>query len=139
MLWPASTAHVTDTVFGDFLEAYASAFGHREITCVQSLPRLPRWPLTLCGSGTYQPTRGKTLKASQVLPGNDQIYPPNRPINSIFLSMARRPPRTKHFRNPGNSTEVTGIMDWQSVGLGPLFEHASAIFSGLQRPVHSRA
>jgi hypothetical protein len=28
------------------------------------------------------------------------------------------------FVNPENPTEVTGIIDWQSVGLGPLFENA---------------
>ncbi|QDS77893.1 hypothetical protein FKW77_000546 [Venturia effusa] len=45
------------------LEAYHVAIGHREIACVNQLPELPKSPITLCGPGTYQPTRAKKLKA----------------------------------------------------------------------------
>ncbi|XPS68903.1 hypothetical protein M3J09_001183 [Ascochyta lentis] len=45
------------------LEAYHTAIGHREIACVSQLPELPKSPITLCGPGTYQPTRAKKLKA----------------------------------------------------------------------------
>ncbi|KAI7570425.1 hypothetical protein KC343_g7945 [Hortaea werneckii] len=44
-------------------EQYLRAIGERELSCVKELAALPKSHLTLCGPGTYQPTRDKKLKA----------------------------------------------------------------------------
>ena len=134
---------MTDTILGNSLEEYESAIAHREMICVRNLPRLPRSPVTLCGPGTYQPTREKKLKALQrhqamikyLLPTDQLIqsscvWHDDLHVENIFV-------------NPTNPTEITGIIDWQSVSLAPLFEHARQPYfldyegppiSGLERP-----
>ena len=140
---PEFAAHLTDVVPGSTLEDYESAIGHRETTCVRSLPRLPRSPVTLCGPGTYQPTREKKLKALQcylaifkyLLPTDESIqssclWHDDLHVENIFV-------------NPDKPTEVVGIIDWQSTELAPLFEHARQPYfldykgpstTGLERP-----
>ncbi|KAL9098523.1 MAG: hypothetical protein Q9163_005834 [Psora crenata] len=106
------------------LEEYESAIGHREITCVRSLPRLPRSPVALYGPGTYQPTKEKKLKALQYyLAMIKYLLPTDQSIQSSCLWHD-----DLHVENifvdPENPTEVIGIIDWQSAELAPLFEHA---------------
>ena len=109
---------------GQNLGEYALALGRRELTCVQSLPRLPISPATLFGPGTYQPTRQKKLKALQwyleickyLLPIDESIQSPclwhgDLHVENIFV-------------NPDNHSEIVGIIDWQSTELTPLFMHA---------------
>lgn len=115
---------MTDAVLGNTLEDYASAIGHRETTCVQKLPRLPRSPVTLCGPGTYLPTRQKKLKALQcyltllkfLLPTNLSIHSPCLWHSDLHSENI--------FVDPERPTKVVGIIDWQSTELAPLFEHA---------------
>ncbi|KAL8840496.1 MAG: hypothetical protein Q9176_003822 [Flavoplaca citrina] len=125
------------------LEEYESAIGHRETICVRSLPRLPRSPVTLCGPGTYQPTREKKLKALQCyLAIFKYLLPTDQSIQSSCLWHD-----DLHVENifvdPDKPTEVVGIIDWQSTELAPLFEHArqpyfldykGPLTTGLERP-----
>lgn len=85
---------------------------------------MPKSPVTLCGPGTYQPTRDKKLKAldcylalvKYLLPTDPSIVSPclwhgDLQIENIFVA-------------PDNHTQIIGIIDWQSTELAPLFEHA---------------
>lgn len=109
---------------GPTLEEYALALGCREIDCVRSLPRLPRSPVTLFGSGTYQPTRQKKLKAVQwYLEVCKYLLPTDESIQSPCLWHGDLHDENI-FVNPDNPTEVVGMIDWQSTEVKPLFEHA---------------
>ncbi|KAL9607872.1 MAG: hypothetical protein Q9167_007261 [Letrouitia subvulpina] len=125
------------------LEDYASATGKREITCVQSLNRLPPSPVTLHGPGTYQPTREKKLKALQCyLAIFKYLLPTDQSILSSCLWHGDLHAENI-FVDPETPTKVVGIMDWQSAELAPLFEHARQPYfldyegppvMGLERP-----
>ncbi|KAL8787607.1 MAG: hypothetical protein Q9195_007695 [Heterodermia aff. obscurata] len=125
------------------LEEYALALGRREVTCVQSLPRLPKSPVTLFGPGTYQPTRQKKLKALQwYLKVCKYLLPTDESIQSPCLWHGDLHDENI-FVNPDKPTEVVGITDWQSTELKPLFEHARLPYlmkydgpptRGLERP-----
>ncbi|RMZ79462.1 hypothetical protein DV738_g3395, partial [Chaetothyriales sp. CBS 135597] len=107
------------------LEEYHRAIGHREIACVNQLPQLPKSPITLCGPGTYQPTRARKLSALDcylklirfLLPAADQaissahLWHGDLHVANIFV-------------NPSEPTEVLGLIDWQSTELSPLYFHA---------------
>ena len=128
---------------GDTLEEFQSAIGHREVLCVKSLPRLPKSPITLCGPGTYQPTREKKLKALHCyLAMIKYLLPTDQSITSSCLWHS-----DLHIENifvdPINPTKVVGIIDWQSTELAPLFNHARQPYfldydgppvRGLERP-----
>lgn len=80
--------------------------------------------MTLCGPGTYQPTREKKLKALQCyLAIFNYLLPTDPSIQSSCLWHG-----DLHVENifvdPENTTKVIGIIDWQSAELAPLFEHA---------------
>ena len=91
---------------------------------MRELSKLPKSPVTLCGPGTYQPTRSKKLKAldcylalvKYLLPTDPSIESPylwhgDLHVENIFVA-------------PENPTQITGIIDWQSAEIAPLFEHA---------------
>lgn len=109
---------------GNTLEEYLLAIGRREVACVKSLPQLPKSPVTLCGPGTYQPSREKKLKALQCyLAMVEYLVPTDQSIRSPCLWHG-----DLHvdniFVHPNNPTEVLGIIDWQSTEVAPLFNHA---------------
>ncbi len=62
----------TDATTGSALEQYLMAIGYREIACFRCLPELPESPVTLCGPGTYQPSREKEAEDVAMLPCNGQ-------------------------------------------------------------------
>ncbi|KAK0112105.1 hypothetical protein ONS96_001364 [Cadophora gregata f. sp. sojae] len=106
------------------LEDYHAAIGRREIACISQLSSLPKSPITLCGPGTYQPTRDRKLKALHcylklikfLLPidgsvGSSHLWHSDLHVANIFV-------------NPSNPTEIVGIIDWQSTELAPLYCHA---------------
>lgn len=125
------------------MEEYQEAIGHGQIACVQSLARLPTSPVSLFGPGTYQPTRENKIKAlkcylamiKHLLPTDQTIlspciWHPDLHCENIFV-------------DPENPTEVVGIIDWQSVEVAPLYNHARQPFFldyegpptvGLERP-----
>ena len=101
-----------------------AAIGQREIECIKSLPCLPKSPITLCGPGTYQPTREKKLNALRCyLSIAKYLVPTDESITSSCLWHS-----DLHVENifvdSQKPTEVVGIIDWQSSELGPLFNHA---------------
>ncbi|KAF4622709.1 hypothetical protein G7Y89_g14318 [Cudoniella acicularis] len=105
------------------LKDYHVAIGQREIAAVSNLPRLPKSPITLCGPGTYQPTREKKLKALNCyLKLIKFLLPKDRSITSSHLWHGDLYV-ANIFVNSSNPTEITGIIDWQSTELAPLYHH----------------
>lgn len=94
------------------------------MVCVKELPRLPPTQVTLCGPGTYQPTREKKLRALEYYL---QLFKHLAPSDS-----AVRKPSAWHgdlhieniFVDPSEPTKVTCIIDWQSTEVAPLFVQA---------------
>ncbi|PVH69760.1 hypothetical protein DL98DRAFT_438347 [Cadophora sp. DSE1049] len=125
------------------LEDYHTAIGHREIACVSQLPRLPKSPITLCGPGTYQPTKERKLKALHCyLKLIKFLLPTDRSVTSSHLWHGDLH-AANIFVNPSNHTEIVGLIDWQSTELSPLYYHArqphiidydGPPVSGLERP-----
>lgn len=128
---------------GSSVEDYKTAIGHREITCVRSLSQLPKSPLTLCGPGTYRPSREKKIAALEnylklvkyLLPTDDSITG-----SSLWHSDLHR---ENIYVNPDKPGEIVGVIDWQSTDLLPLFDHARQPYildydgpqvTGLERP-----
>ncbi|KAL9103362.1 MAG: hypothetical protein Q9163_001574 [Psora crenata] len=125
------------------LQDYLLAIGDRERTCVKSVAKLPKSPITLCGPGTYQPTREKKLKALQyysslieyLLPTDQSISTPSLWHSDLHTGNI--------FVNPNDYTEVVGFIDWQATEIAPLFnqirqpyflDHRGPPVRGLERP-----
>ena len=135
---------VVDAQFiGNTLEAYLLAIGDRERTCIESIARLPKSPIMLCGPGTYQPVKDKKLKALQcyssltryLLPAEELISTPSLWHSDLHTGNI--------FVNPNDYTEVVGLIDWQATELAPLFsqirqpyflDHDGPAVQGLERP-----
>ncbi|EPE24799.1 Protein kinase-like (PK-like) [Glarea lozoyensis ATCC 20868] len=105
------------------LEDYHLAIGRREIASVKQLPQLPKSPITLCGPGTYQPTKDRKLKALECYLqlikhllsqdqsiGTSHLWHGDLHVANVFV-------------NPSKPTEIVGIIDWQSTELAPLYFH----------------
>ncbi|XP_014556221.1 hypothetical protein COCVIDRAFT_38092 [Bipolaris victoriae FI3] len=75
---------------GDSLKVYHRAIGQHEIACINQLSELPKSPITLCGPGIYQLTKGKKVKAlhcyldliKQRLPEDQTI---SKAANTLYL------------------------------------------------------
>ncbi|KAH6716130.1 hypothetical protein BKA61DRAFT_631600 [Leptodontidium sp. MPI-SDFR-AT-0119] len=91
------------------VEDYHNAIAHREIAAVSKLPRLPKSPITLCGPGTYQPTRERKLKALHChLKLIKFLLPADRSICSSHLWHGDLHV-ANIFVNPSNPTEIVGL------------------------------
>ena len=106
------------------MEAFHTAIGHREITCVNQLSELPKSPITLCGPGTYQPTRAKKSRALRCyLDILQYLLPKDEAISSSHLWHG-----DLHvgniFVDPSEPTKVVGLIDWQSTELSLLYFQA---------------
>ncbi|KAI7471515.1 hypothetical protein KC351_g12093 [Hortaea werneckii] len=105
-------------------EQYLRAIGERELSCVKELAALPKSHLTLCGPGTYQPTRDKKLKAINCyLDMVDLATPTDDALRKACLWHGDLHSENV-FVNPLKTTEVTAIIDWQSTEIAPLFVQA---------------
>ena len=128
---------------GHTLQEYHTAVGKREIACITQLSELPKSSITLCGPGTYQPTRAKKLRAlhcylvilSQILPKDERISSAHLWHDDLHLGNI--------LVDPSEPTKVVGLIDWQSTELSPLYFHArqphfidyeGPPINGLERP-----
>lgn len=113
------------------------------MACVRELPRLPKSPITLCGPGTYQPTRERKLKAldcylkliKYLLPTDSAISTGHIWHDDLHVANI--------FVNPSQPTEVISLIDWQSTEISPLYfqarqpqiiDYDGPPVSGLERP-----
>ncbi|GAB1743368.1 hypothetical protein NU219Hw_g9205t1 [Hortaea werneckii] len=105
-------------------EQYLRAVGERELSCVKEFDALPKSQLTLCGPGTYQPTRDKKVKAINCyLDLVDLATPKDDTLCKACLWHGDLHSENV-FVNPLKTTEVTAIIDWQSTEIAPLFVQA---------------
>lgn len=99
--------------------------------------------MTLCGPGTYTPTREKKLEAIEcylktakwLLPSDETICKPYLGHTDLHVENI--------YVDPDTPTRVTGIIDWQSTEIAPLFslarqpyflDHGGSSPRGLERP-----
>jgi hypothetical protein len=105
---------------GDTVEDYCKAIGDREMACVKAVQSLPKPPLTIVGR--YVPTRAKKLAALQSYLKLIKFLLPIDPLITTSHIWHSDLHGENIFVNPNQPTEIIGIIDWQSVGLNPLFE-----------------
>lgn len=125
------------------MEEYLAAIGHREESCVKNIAKLPKSQVAIYGPGTYQPTREKKLRAIDCyLTLVKYLCPADRFITPACLWHSDLHDENI-FVDPDNPTTITGIIDWQSAKIAPLFYHARQPFfldydgpqlRGLERP-----
>ncbi|KAF2275182.1 uncharacterized protein EI97DRAFT_420759 [Westerdykella ornata] len=125
------------------LEEYHKAIGYREIASVRQLHDLPKSPVILHGPGTYIPTKERKLQALEcylnlikyLLPTDTSISTANLWHGDLHVANV--------FVNPTNPTEITGLIDWQSTEIAPLYfqarqphilDYEGPPVSGLERP-----
>ncbi|DAA73868.1 TPA_exp: Uncharacterized protein A8136_3854 [Trichophyton benhamiae CBS 112371] len=114
---------------------YRLAIGHREEMAIRSLKYIPNQCAMLHGPGAYQPTTGKKLAAvklySQML---GHILPREAGLTSGHL-WHNDLHSENIFVNPAKPTEITGIIDWQSIQIAPLIDHClDPSFLGYEGP-----
>lgn len=129
---------------GSSSQEYLSAIGRREMACVEQLAQLPYSSLTLCGPGTYQPTRTKKLQAiQQYLDVLSAITPSEEAVKRPCLWHGDLH-ADNIFVDPNDPTRITGVLDWQSIEIAPLFvqvqqphflDYNGPQMKGLERPV----
>ncbi|KAF1953450.1 hypothetical protein CC80DRAFT_518300 [Byssothecium circinans] len=127
----------------DTLEKYHAAIGHREIAAVKYLAQLPKSPVTLCGPGTYIPTRERKLQALDcylkllkfILPADSSTSSPHLWHGDLHVANI--------FVDPSEPTKIVSLVDWQSTEIAPLYFHARQPYiidydgppvNGLERP-----
>ena len=113
------------------------------MACVSQMSDLPKSPITLCGPGTYQPTKAKKLKALHCyLDMIRYLLPTDQKISSAHLWHD-----DLHIANifvdPSKPTKIVGLIDWQSTELSPLYfqarqphiiDYVGPPVNGLERP-----
>ncbi|EME77786.1 uncharacterized protein MYCFIDRAFT_33962 [Pseudocercospora fijiensis CIRAD86] len=125
------------------LREYLTAVGRREMICVQQVPKLPPTQVTICGPGSYVPTREKKLRAidyylqllQHLMPSDSDLQKASAWHCDLHLENI--------YVDPADPTAVTDIIDWQSTEVAPLFLQARQPFildhdgpeaEGLERP-----
>ncbi|XWX01115.1 hypothetical protein V2A60_009140 [Cordyceps javanica] len=104
------------------LKQYLQAVGTREVKAVQALTP-PKQLALFCGPKLYRPDSEKKLTAlawyQQVL---DALIPKDAAISrpSLWHNDLHD---DNVFVNPSNPERITGIIDWQSCHISPLFNH----------------
>ncbi|KAF2182372.1 hypothetical protein K469DRAFT_232463 [Zopfia rhizophila CBS 207.26] len=106
------------------LEECHAAIGHQEIAAVTHLSELPKSPVTLCGSGTYVPTRDRKLRALDCyLKLLRFLLPTDSSISSVHLWHGDLH-EANIFIDPSEPTKIVNLIDWQSTEIAPLYFHA---------------
>ncbi|KAJ6164176.1 hypothetical protein N7470_002848, partial [Penicillium chermesinum] len=105
------------------LTQYLHAIGIRETLAIKSL-RPPKQTTMFCGPGLYQPDAEKKITAlklfQQII---DILIPSDTAIN--VPSLWHHDLHTDNILvDPLNPGKITGIIDWQSCQISPLFYHS---------------
>jgi hypothetical protein len=122
---------------------YFKAIGKRELASIQQLDLSLRSPVSIFGPGVYEPNKRRKIRAVENF------------LDVLPLLMPRDPALLKPclwhsdlhdeniFVNPEDPTEVTAMIDWQSIEIAPLLAqagkpafiaHKGPQAKGLERP-----
>ncbi|GBF63694.1 altered inheritance of mitochondria protein 9 [Trichophyton mentagrophytes] len=102
---------------------YAKAAGYREMECITQIPKLPKSPIGLYGPQTYRPSKEKKIRALQAyMEIVDHLLPDDKSIKGSHL-WHNDLHAENIFVNPDNPSEISGIIDWQTTELAPLYDH----------------
>jgi len=103
---------------------YFKAIGERELISINQLDLSLRSPVSIFGPGVYEPNKSRKIRAAESF---FDILPQLMPENPALLK-----PCLWHsdlhdeniFVSPDDPTEVTAIIDWQSIEIAPLISQA---------------
>ncbi|KAK9364515.1 kinase-like domain-containing protein [Lipomyces kononenkoae] len=108
---------------GDSAAAYEMATGIREISCIEQLPQLPQSPISFYYSRTYQPSRRKKVQADQYYLKLVKYLLPDEEFNQTSHIWHDDLHAENIFVNPNDPSGISGLIDWQSTELAPLYDH----------------
>lgn len=131
-VWTSREGHVcrrsyllrsaTDKLAGSSLTQYLHAVGTRETKAIQSL-KLPKQIALFCGPKLYRPSKENKITAlawyRQIV---DALIPKDTAITRPYL-WHNDLHDDNIFVDPHNPEKITGIIDWQSCHISPLFNH----------------
>ncbi|UDD65009.1 hypothetical protein AFCA_012204 [Aspergillus flavus] len=103
-------------------EDYERATGFRELQCIRHMPRLPKSPIAIYYSRTYQPSRDKKILAVENYLKLVKLLLPEESIQTSHI-WHNDLHAENIFVNPSNPSDIFGIIDWQSIELAPLYDH----------------
>ncbi|RMD42357.1 hypothetical protein DV735_g2766, partial [Chaetothyriales sp. CBS 134920] len=107
------------TSISDFYQAAL----RREIDATKTARRLPKQMVMLCAPTLYQPTHEKKLAALESATRIVQYLIPSDPLICASHIWHNDLHDENIFVDPQNPTKITGIIDWQSTQVAPLFEN----------------
>jgi hypothetical protein len=94
------------------------------MACVNQVAQLPKSPITLCGPGTYLPTREKKIKALNAYLKLIEFLLPTDPESASAHLWHSDLHVANIFVNPSKPTQIVGLIDWQATELAPLYFQA---------------
>ena len=108
-------------VIGTTAADSVTSIGRREIRCIHDVKQLPRLLGIVSGPGFYPRIESKL----SVFYESRQLSSASRQKCFAHLSVAQRFACRKHIRQPGRTTDIVCIIDWQSAHVKPLFMQVS--------------
>ncbi|PYI18480.1 hypothetical protein BO99DRAFT_167219 [Aspergillus violaceofuscus CBS 115571] len=107
----------------DTVDDYERAIGEREAYCIRRMEQLPRSPIAIHYSGTYQPSRETKLFAIEsYLKLVEYLLPEDEGISASCIWHDDLHVENV-FVNPEDPSEICAFVDWQSTELAPLYHH----------------
>ncbi|KAI1919585.1 hypothetical protein LOZ65_004348 [Ophidiomyces ophidiicola] len=120
----------------DTVLEYRKAIGRREAQATKTLTDFPRQMLASYGPAPlYQPLPERKLAAIESYMKTLETFLPRDPVLLKSHLWHNDFHDENIFVNPENPTEITGIIDWQSAHIAPLFDHVlDPLFLDYQGP-----
>lgn len=119
--WNVLCATKRLTSSGSTVEEYCLAIGRREMACVEAIDPLPRPPATMVGR--YIPTRARKLAALKLYMKLVPYLLPTDPTITTGHLWHNDLHGENIFVDATDHGKITGIIDWQSASIAPLFDH----------------
>lgn len=102
---------------------YRRAVGSREIQALDQIKSFPRLDVMICGPKLYVLTKDKKLSALQASQALLPFILPQQPEHQFGYLWHNDLHDENIFVDPQNPTTITGIIDWQSTQIVPLYDH----------------
>ncbi|KAF2475119.1 phosphotransferase enzyme family protein [Lindgomyces ingoldianus] len=102
---------------------FRRAVGSREIQALDQIKSFPKLDVMICGPKLYVPTKNKKLSALQASQALLPFILPQQPEHQFGYLWHNDLHDENIFVDPQNPTTITGIIDWQSTQILPLYDH----------------